>query len=63
MIQGFPNGLKTVLKKEKLLVLENSSMCNIVFREIILSTHSIIGLFGKVLTTVMNLMVNWERPD
>ena len=53
MTEGSWNQLKTVLEKEKLLVMSNFSFSNSVFKRILLQTHENQGLFGKRLSHIL----------
>ena len=48
----FLNGLKTLCKKEKLLVMSNFSFSHSVFKRLVLQTRENQGLFGKGLKCV-----------
>ena len=50
MAYGFPNGVKTLWEKEKLLVTSNFSFSHSVFKRLVLQICTNQGLFGKGLT-------------
>ena len=52
MADSYPNTLKTLLEKEKLLVTSNFSLSNSVFKRIALQTRKDQGLFGKGLNSL-----------
>ena len=52
MAESSPNGWKTLLEKEKLLVSSNFSFSHSVFKKLVLLTRKNQGLFGKGLKNV-----------
>ena len=50
MAESSPNGLKTLWKKEKVLMMSNFSFSCSVFKRLVLQTRKNQGLFGKELT-------------
>ena len=49
LAESSPKGLKTLLEKEKLLVMSNFSFSHSIFKRLLLQTRKNQGLFGKVL--------------
>ena len=56
MEESFSNGKKTLLEKEKLLVMSNFSYSHSVFKRLVLQTRKNQGLFGKGLTLYHTIM-------
>ena len=52
MAETFPNRLKTLWEKEKLLVMSNFSFSHSVFKRLVLQTLKNQGLFGKGLMSI-----------
>ena len=61
MAESYPNGLKTLWEKEKLLVTSNFSFSHSVFKRFVLQTRKNQGLFGKGLTKQPNIFKHKKK--